>query len=153
MPLAPAQQLRAFIAKYSPQVQADARAVLAWMRKRLPGAVELVYDNYNWLVIGFGPNERASDAPFSLVLAPKWVTLCFIYGASLKDPDKLLSGGGKQVRSIRLHDGTDTLKRPAVRALIDQAVADMDVPFNKKARRRLVIRAVVAKQRPRRPRE
>lgn len=120
------------------------------MRKRLPGAVELVYDNYNWLVIGFGPSERASEAPFSIVLAPRWVTLCFLRGATLSDPEKLLRGGGKQVRNIRL-DGVKTLNQPAVRALIDQAVAQAPVRFNAKQPRRLLIRAVIAKQRPRRP--
>ena len=145
----PAAQLRGFIAKYSPEVASDARSVLAWMRKRLPGAVELVYDNFNWLVVGFGPNDRASEAVFSIILAPRWVTLCFLQGARLKDPGRILRGGGKQVRSIRLI-GDTTLASPDVRALIDQAVAKARTPFNPKARRRLLIRAVVAKQRPRR---
>jgi hypothetical protein len=39
---------------------------LAKMRARLPGAVELVYDNYNALAIGFGPTERTSEAVFSI---------------------------------------------------------------------------------------
>jgi hypothetical protein len=54
-------QLAGFIAKFTPEVAAQARAILAKMRTRLPGAVELVYDNYNALAIGFGPNERASE--------------------------------------------------------------------------------------------
>ncbi len=29
-------------------------------------AIQLVYDNYNALAIGYGPNERASDAIFCL---------------------------------------------------------------------------------------
>ena len=28
------------------------------MRKRIPGGVEFVYDNYNGLVLGYGPTER-----------------------------------------------------------------------------------------------
>ena len=52
-------QLARFIAKFSPEVAARARAILARMRARLPGAVELVYDNYNALAIGFGPSGRA----------------------------------------------------------------------------------------------
>ena len=31
------------------------------IRRLVPGAVELVYDNYNFLVVGFCPSERASD--------------------------------------------------------------------------------------------
>lgn len=147
----PAAQLRSFLAKYTPEIAAEARAVLAWMRKRLPGAVELVYDNYNFLVIGFGPTERATDAPFSVVLAPRWVSLCFIYGAKLEDPHKLLRGGGKQVRNIRLLDGVKTLNQPDVKALIDQAVERGPAPFDPKQKRQMIIRAALAKHRPRRP--
>lgn len=116
----------------------------------MPGAVELVYDNYNWLVIGFGPSDRASEAVLSIILAPRWVTLCFLHGASLADPQQLLRGSGKRVRNIRLA-GVETLNQPAVRALIDQAVAQSPVPFDPKRPRRLSIRAVIARQRPRRP--
>jgi Domain of unknown function (DU1801) len=147
----PAAQLKGFIDKYSPEVAAEARAVLKWMRARLPGAIEMVYDNYNWLVIGFGPTERPSEAVFSIVLAPRWVTLCFLHGAKLDDPEKLLAGGGKQVRNIRLADGVKTLKLPAVQALIDQALSRSPIQFDDTQRRQLVIRAVVAKHRPRRP--
>jgi hypothetical protein len=62
MAQSPAHQLKAFIAEYEPAVGAMVRSALATMRKRLPGAVELVYDNYNALAIAFGPTERASDA-------------------------------------------------------------------------------------------
>ena len=48
----PAQQLGSFLAKFDPRVAASARAALAQLRKKLPGAIELVYDNYNALAIG-----------------------------------------------------------------------------------------------------
>src|SRR5438105_11524764 len=96
---------------------AQARAVLATMRKRLPGAVELVYDNYNGLVVGFGPTERPSEAVFSVVIYPRQLNLCFLYGASLKDPDGLLRGDGKQVRNIIL-DSARRLDEPEVREMM-----------------------------------
>jgi hypothetical protein len=55
----PAQQLAGFLAKFEPRVAASARAALSRLRKRLPGAIELVYDNYNALAIGFGPSDKA----------------------------------------------------------------------------------------------
>ncbi|HEU0175429.1 MAG TPA: hypothetical protein VFV58_14300, partial [Blastocatellia bacterium] len=70
---APEEQLANFIAKYTPEIGARCQATLAKMRDRLPGAIELVYDNYNALVIGFSPTERASDAIFSIALYPRWV--------------------------------------------------------------------------------
>src|SRR5947209_3157436 len=113
----PADQLAGFMAKYTPAIRAQAEAVLAAMRARLPGAVELVYDNYNALVIGFGPTERPSQAVFSIVLFPRWVTLYFIQGARVPDPDRLLRGGGTRGRHLRLQDAT-TLDRHEVQALM-----------------------------------
>jgi hypothetical protein len=120
------------------------------MRTYLPGAFELVYDNAYALVVGFGPNERPSEALFSIVIYPRKVSLCFLYGASLPDPEGRLAGGGKQVRHIRLDD-TNTLKGRAVRALIGAAVEDAGNPFAYAPRGRVIIRAVSVRQRPRRP--
>src|SRR5712692_6075199 len=100
----PERQIDSFLAKYDPAIAAFARRVLVRMRKRLLGAVEMVYDNYNGLVIGFGPNDRASLAIFSIVLFPRWVTLCFLQGAGLPDPQRRLQGEGRVVRHIRLED-------------------------------------------------
>jgi hypothetical protein len=147
----PRAQLAAFISKYSPEIAAEGRATLAKLRRLVPGAVELVYDNYNWLVVGFCPSERASDAVLSVVFTPRWITVCFLQDATeLPDPEGLLRGAGKRVRNVRLASAKD-LDRPAVRALIAEALKRAWVPIDGTARRRLVIRAVSAKQRPRRP--
>ena len=144
-------QLNGFIDKYSPAVAREGRAALRRLRRFAPGAVELVYDNYNWLVVGFGPNERASEAVFSLVFAPRWLALCFLQDAStLPDPEKLLRGSGKVVRNVRLMTARD-LDAPAVRTLVATALKRADVPIRKASRRRIVIRAISRKQRPRRP--
>ena len=80
------------------RVAQEARAIL---RRQLPAAFELVYDNYNALAIGFSPTEKTPDAIVSVTLYPRWVSLFFLYGATLPDPLRLLQGSGKQVRSIR----------------------------------------------------
>ena len=59
-------QLRGFIAKFDPKQQAVIRAARKALRKRFPTATELVYDNYNFFVIGSGPTERPSDAVISI---------------------------------------------------------------------------------------
>lgn len=147
----PQAQLERFISKYSPEVAAEGRAALTALRRLVPGGVELVYDNYNWLVVGFCPSERASDAVLSLVFAPRWITLCFLQdGPALSDPHGLLRGSGKKVRNIRLESAKD-LAKPAVRALIMEALARAWVPIDGAGGGRLVIRSVSAKQRPRRP--
>ena len=149
--MTPDAQLRQFIARYAPAIAKRARAILRKMRARLPGATEFVYDNYYALVIGFGPSDRASEAPFSVVLYPRWVTLCFLDGADLPDREGLLRGSGKMVRSIRLDDET-VLDRPAVKALMADAIRRTDPPFRKAAKRQISIRMALAKRRPRRPR-
>ena len=113
----PEEQLTGFIGKYTPEIGILAQTVLAKMRAHLPGAIELVYDNYNALVIGFGPTERTSDAVFSIALYPRWVTLFFLQGVGLPDPQKLLKGSGKIVRHIVLKEATD-LDKPAVQKLM-----------------------------------
>src|SRR6202163_5168051 len=115
--LSPERQLATFVAKYSPEIVAETNAVLAKMRARLPGAVEMVYDNYAALVIGFGAEDRPREAAVSIAVYPDHVSLVFIWGVGLFDPDKLLRGGGNQVRHIRL-DGPETLDAPAVQALM-----------------------------------
>ena len=148
-PATPASQLSGFIAKFTPEMAARIKAARTSMRRRLPHALELVYDNYNFFVIGYGPTERPSEAVFSLAAHARGVALCFLHGATLPDPTRLLRGAGHQVRSIRLPDG-GTLKQPAVAALIAAAIKQAPVPFNPAVRSRLIIKSISAKQRPRR---
>jgi hypothetical protein len=143
------QQLAAFLAKFEPRVAAAARAALSRLRKRLPGAIELVYDNYNALAIGFGPSERASEAIFSIAVYPRWVSLFFLQGAKLPDPHKILSGNGSKVRHIVLAEPA-LLESPAVKKLMAVALASAKKPLDSRQRRRLIIKSVSAKQRPRR---
>jgi hypothetical protein len=146
----PQAQLKAFIARFSPEIAAATHEVLAKMRAHAPGAIEFVYDNYYALVIGFGPNERPSDAIFSVVVYPRWVSICFLQdGPGLPDPHGLLRGGGTQVRHIRLTAPSD-LDTPAVRALIAAALTRADPRIDPAGRKKLIIRAISRKQRPRR---
>jgi len=142
-----ARQLDEFLSRYTPEIRALALATLAKMRERLPGAVQIVYDNYNALVVGFGPSERASEAPFSIALYPKTVRLFFLNGAELPDPKKLLEGEGKYVRSIVVESADDLDKAP-VRALMKAALKLR--PIDPAGEGRLVIRSISKKQRPRR---
>jgi hypothetical protein len=151
MEKSPKARLDGFLATYSPHVAALGRAAYKKMRQLLPGAFELVYDNYNALVIGFSPTERPSDAIFSIALYPRWVNLFFLdEGASLPDPHGLLKGSGKIVRGLRLESAAD-LDKPAVRALIGEALARADTPMDRTRRNQIVIRAVSARKRRRRP--
>jgi hypothetical protein len=120
------------------------------MQVRFPNAIQLVYDNYNFLVIGFGPTARASDAPFSLAAYARGVNLCFLHhGAELPDPGSLLRGSGKVVRNVPLNSPRD-LARPDVDALIGAELQRSGSSMTAANGREVVIKSVSPKQRPRR---
>lgn len=150
--MSPEEEWEGFLAKYLPSTAALATSLAEEMRALVPGAHEMVYDNYNFLVLGFGASERPSDAVLSLAVAPRWVSVCFLKGIELDDPAGVLTGEGNQVRSIRLHTRAD-IRRPEVVALIHQAVARSTPPFDPGRQRTMVVRSVSAKQRPRRPKD
>jgi hypothetical protein len=143
------QRLAAFIRKFEPADRRLIRAVRRALRKRFPTSNELVYDNYNFFVIGYSPTERPSDAIVSLAARAHGVGLCFIHGARLPDPQKVLLGSGNQTRFIRI-DSAAVLDRPEVKALVAAAIAAARVAPRAAGRRKLIIRSVSAKQRPRR---
>jgi hypothetical protein len=143
------RQVAEFIRKFSPSDQRLIRAVRTALRRRFPTANELVYDNYNFFVIGYSPTERPSDAIVSMAARANGVGLCFIHGATLPDPNNVLLGSGNQTRFIRL-DSPEVLKRPEVRALVAAAIAQARAPLPVAGRGKLIIRSVSAKQRPRR---
>lgn len=147
-PAAVEKQLQGFIGKFDAKNQALIRAVRKAMRKRLPTANELVYDNYNFFVIGYSPTERPSDYIVSIAAAANGVGLSFNHGATLPDPHKLLLGGGKQNRFIRLTSPA-ILSRPEVQTLIDAAAAQAMAPLPARGRGKLILRSISAKQRPR----
>jgi len=148
--MTPREQLDVFLDRFTPEVAKRTRRALAKVRKLCPGAIELVYDNYNALAIAFAPTERLADAVFSITLYPRWVSLFFTHGKGLPDPEKLLRGSGARIRHIVLGDAA-ALDDPAVRVLIDAALARAAKPLDPHRKRRLVIQSVSAKRRPRRP--
>lgn len=143
-------QLDDFLAKYDPAIEALARTLMARMDARLPGATRMVYDNYAGLVIGYGADDRASQAILSLLVVPRWVTLCFLQGALLDDPAGVLRGDGNRVRNIRMLAVSD-FDHPTIEPLIAQAIANSERPMPDEGPGPLIVKSVSAKQRPRRP--
>ena len=144
------RQIATFVAKYTPGIARATRMSRARLRTVFPRGHELVYDNYNALVFGYSPTERASGAIVSIAAYPRWVTLFFLHGASLADPTALLTGDGKQVRGVKLDSPAD-LDSPAIRALLKQAIAQRAREFRDAPALTTVVKSVSARQRPRRP--
>jgi hypothetical protein len=143
------KQLQSFIDKFEPKHQSLIRAARKILRNRLPTANELVWDNYNFFVIGYSATERPSDSIVQIAAAANGVGLAFYRGSTLPDPHKILLGSGSQNRFIRLESAA-TLNRPEVKALIDAAEAQAKTPFAATGGGKVIIRSVSAKQKPRR---
>jgi hypothetical protein len=142
--------IAATIAKFDPVNARRIRAVRATLRRRFPTAYELVYDNYNFFVIGYCATERPSSCIVSLVASANGVSLSFYRGADVPDPEHVLEGSGKQNRFIRLHGGADEFSRPEVARVINLAEALAPYPMRGSGRIASIVRSVSAKQRPRR---
>lgn len=143
-----AEQWKRFLAKYDKRIADLASSAVTKLRKQVPGAIEMVYDNYNALAIGFGPSDKASLAVFSIAGYPKLVRLFFLQGVGLPDPGKRLEGKGNRVRSVRLETAR-VLEEPEIRALIAAAKERAKVHIDPKQKRLMIIKSVSKKQRPR----
>jgi len=142
-------QVEGFIARFANPIADRVRAARAVLRGRLPGATELVYDNYNALAIGYGPGAKTSEAVFSLAVYPRNVLLYFLPGVGLPDPAGLLRGEGRQGRYVCLTD-VALLDEPAVVALVEAALKRAKRPLPPDGGR-TIVKSISARQRPRRP--
>ena len=134
-----ATELTAIIDARPPQMAKLTKAVLAKVRERLPGSVEMVYDKKNALVIGFCSADRAANVINSIAVYSKWVNLYFFEGDTLPDPEGLLRGSGRMVRSIRVTDEAE-LDRPAVKALMAEARKCAEPPLDPKAKSKVLLK-------------
>jgi len=90
-----------------------AKAVRALVKKTASDCEEYVSP---WKTPAFD-----SNGPLCVYLVQKeHVTLAFLRGAMLPDPDKLLEGKAKGVRNVKLQSLAD-VKRPGVKRLIAEA--------------------------------
>ena len=129
-------QLKGFIDKFEPRHQTLIRAARKAMRRRLPTAFELAYDNYNFFVLGYGPTARPSDCIVSLAAGASGLNLCFLQGARLPDPKKVLLGAGNQTRFVRLSSAAD-MAHPEIETLLSAAMPRRKLRFHRARRARL----------------
>ena len=142
------ERVESFIDKFDPENQALIRSVRKALRRRFAGANELVYDNYNFFVIGYSPTQRPTDSIVSMAAGANGVGLAFPYcGTKLPDPHGVLQGSGSSNRFVRL-ESAKTLARPEVAELIEAAIA-LSKPLPNGGRGEVIIRSVSEKQRPR----
>src|SRR5262249_27063692 len=140
-------QLRTLIDKFAPAHLRLIGAMRRSLRKRLPTAHEVVYEYHNLgaVVISFSPNGHGYEGVLAVRADADGVKLYFTHGKELPDPAKVLQGSS-QTRWIHV-EGASTLARPEVVRLIDEALAQNRVPFERAGRGSVVIRSTSAKKR------
>lgn len=97
----------------NPELKKVVRALRDFVKKTVPGTKET---KNSWGIPTF-----EAPAPFCLyMVARNHVTLGFHHGTSLKDPESLLEGTGKNIRHIKLNTVKD-LQQKGLRNLVQEA--------------------------------
>jgi hypothetical protein len=135
------RELLALLARFDPAIRTLVHQARTKLRRRMPTAIEVVYDNARALAIGFASSERMSDTIVSLAVYARGVNLYFMYGAALPDPSHLLLGGGHRGRFVRL-ESAETIDRREIADLLAAAIAEGDTPLPASGRGRFVIKSV-----------
>ena len=140
-PVSDPRELVALLARFDPAIRTLVREARTTLRRRMPTAIELVYDNARALAIGFASSDRTSDTIVSLAVYARGVNLYFMYGAALPDPHHLLRGSGHQGRFVRL-ESVEMLDTREIDDLLTAAIAEGDTPLPKSGRGRFVIKSI-----------
>lgn len=134
------REVRELVAKFSPERTALVSAMRRLLRARMPSAHEIVYAYRSWFVISFSPSGQGYEGVLAIRGDAKGVRLYFNRGKELADPEKLLTGTGTMVRMIEVETAA-TLSRPAVKRLMDEAIARSEPAFAAAGRGSIVIRS------------
>jgi hypothetical protein len=117
------RDLEKFLAAY-PE---PSREIALWLREFVwalyPDCNELIYDNYNFLAIGWAPNDKAGDTFCTIALGTRGVAFGFTWGSKLADPEKRLRGSGNRFRSLRVPD-KESFPAAYVKKLMAEAYAN-----------------------------
>ena len=108
------------LSPYTPEVRALALATRALIREVMPGAKEEL--GTKPATMGYGAGASYADMIFSIMPAKALITLGIARGTELSDPEKLMEGAGKVHRHVKIK-GEQDLKKPALKALLEAAVA------------------------------
>ncbi|MFO7698600.1 MAG: GrpB family protein [Anaerolineae bacterium] len=115
-------EIAAFLEGYPPPVPEMAASVRGMVRRVLPDIQETLDATSRIVAYGYGPGY--GDTICTLIPSKGGVKLGIARGASLPDPDGLLSGTGKVHRVVAFARPSDLGEnRPGKEALLEQALA------------------------------
>ncbi len=103
--------------------------LVLWLRDFVwdlyPQTNELIYDNYNAVAFGWSPTDKVGHTFCSIAIGrtSKNVHFGFYWGNEIADPDKILSGEGKQYRYLLVKDKS-SFPKPYIKQLLKEAYAN-----------------------------
>jgi len=111
--------LDAFLAQYSREARETTLCLRELILDVFPHAVEQI--DFKSGLIAYGYDKTYKGQVFAIVLHMKHINLMFAKGVQLSDPEKLLTGTGKQARHVKIRSEAQT-QNPALRALLQEAL-------------------------------
>ena len=126
-----------------------------WVREfiweQYPDCNELIYDNYNALALGWSLTDKLTHTFCSIAVFAKYIHFGFYWGSEIDDPEKRLSGNGKQYRYMIVVD-KKALPKTYIRKLMKEAYANSLAKVKDKTQLRkgmtIIKSALAVKKRP-----
>jgi hypothetical protein len=120
----PDPRLLSYLSAYDRGITDLAVGLRAMVLEEAPDAIEVIWDAYSAVAIGFSFTGKLKDQFCHIASYARHVNLGFDYGATLPDPQKVLAGTGTRIRHIKVASLKDLAKpylRTYVRAALEQA--------------------------------
>jgi hypothetical protein len=123
----PERRLLGYLASYDPHVSDLTLALRELVLEQAPEAIESLVKGYA-VAIGFSFTGKPMKDGFCHIVAYKsHVNLGFNRGASLPDPNRVLSGKGKSIRHLTIRNRGE-LDRPFLRRYLQAAIEQVGGP-------------------------
>ena len=117
----PPKELGQFLTRYDEAVRSLTLRLRAIVLQELAPCHEYIFEMRSKVVLLYGASEQViSDGICSIGVFRRHVTLTFVEGVDLQDPDHLLLGAGKTMRHIRIVSSAE-LGRGELREFLLQA--------------------------------
>jgi hypothetical protein len=117
----PPKELGQFLTRYDEAVRSLTLRLRAIVLQELAPCHEYIFEMRSKVVLLYGASEQViSDGICSIGVFRRHVTLTFVEGVDLQDPDHLLLGAGKTMRHIRIVSSAE-LGRGELREFLVQA--------------------------------
>src|SRR6266567_9533889 len=97
--------IAAFLADYTPEVQAISQRLRTMVKNAMPQAHEILVANHNY--IGYAFSKSIGDRICYICPMKDYVRLGFMFGTHLADPEQLLEGTGKRMRHVKVKSVKD----------------------------------------------